>query len=297
MDKTTFKFLWKDLERKKGQPFFARKLVVKNFDDFSKEVFYSNGKDKLRLVKSLYSGDIYLLKRAFSEKFCKEIIKGAWKINKERKGSFHKMKGKCPNFHRLIDDRVNKNYSYDHVKRAFYFFPFNKDPLNMFETIYKRWRVIKYVGGRKYNEFENNTTYDRVVDRFQVVQYPTGAGHFETHSDPYHNQRFFICGFLSKRGKNFSQGGLYCYKKDRSIVDAEKYIDTGDMLIGYATVLHGVSKIDPVKKVNFNSPRGRWFLGLYTNDTDNIKKRRSTVPRGKSFRGKSFPSPSLPLQQ
>ena len=88
---------------------------------------------------------------------------------------------------------------------------------------------------------------------------------------------------------------MYCYKKDRSIVDAEKYIDTGDMLIGYATVLHGVSKIDPVKKVNFNSPRGRWFLGLYTNDTDNIKKRRTTVPRGKSFRGKSFPAPSLPL--
>ena len=39
MDKTTFKFLWKDLERKKGQPFFARKLVVKNFDDFLKKFY------------------------------------------------------------------------------------------------------------------------------------------------------------------------------------------------------------------------------------------------------------------
>ena len=53
MNKTTFKFLWKDLERKKKQPKFAKKLVIRNFDDFSKEVFYSNGKDRLKLVKSL----------------------------------------------------------------------------------------------------------------------------------------------------------------------------------------------------------------------------------------------------
>ena len=290
MDKTTFKFLWEGLERKKKQPRFARRLVIKNFDDFANEIFYSNVKDRLKLIKSLYSGDVYLLKKAFSEQFCKEIIKGAWKINKEQKESFHKMNGKCPNFHRLIDDKITKNYSYDHIKRSFYFFPFNKDPLNMYETIYKRWRVIKYLGGRKYNEFENNTTYDQVVDRFQVVQYPLGAGHLETHSDPYHNQRFFISGYLSKRGKDFSQGGFYIYKKNRSIIDGEKNIDVGDMMIGYATILHGVSKIDPASKVNFNSPKGRWFLGLYSNDSDNVKKRRTTKSEGKNF-----PTPSLPL--
>ena len=290
MDKTTFKFLWESLEKKKKQPRFARRLVIKNFDDFANEIFYSNVKDRLKLIKSLYSGDVYLLKKAFSEKFCEEIIKGAWKINKTQKESFHKMNGKCPNFHRLIDDKITKNYSCDHVKRSFYFFPFNKDPLNMYETIYKRWRVIKYLGGRKYNEFENNTTYDQVVDRFQVVQYPLGAGHLETHSDPYHNQRFFISGYLSKRGKDFSQGGFYIYKKNRSIIDGEKNVDVGDMMIGYATILHGVSKIDPVSKVNFNSPKGRWFLGLYSNDSDNVKKRRTTKSEGKNF-----PTPSLPL--
>ena len=62
------------------------------------------------------------------------------------------------------------------------------------------------------------------------------------------------------------------------------------MLISYATLLHGVSTIDPEKKIDFNDPRGRWFLGLYSNDTDNVKKRKTTNPLGKKF-----PSPPLPL--
>jgi len=36
MNKTTFKFLWEDLERKKKRPKFAKKLVIINFDDFAK---------------------------------------------------------------------------------------------------------------------------------------------------------------------------------------------------------------------------------------------------------------------
>ena len=74
------------------------------------------------------------------------------------------------------------------------------------------------------------------------------------------------------------------------IIDCDEKVETGDMLIGYATVLHGVSTIDSEVKLNYNSPRGRWFLGLYSNDTDVIKKRRTTNPKGKFY-----PSPSLPL--
>ena len=55
------------------------------------------------------------------------------------------------------------------------------------------------------------------------------------------------------------------------------------MMIGYATILHGVSKIDPFRKVNFNSPKGRWWLGLYSNDTDNVKKRRTTKSESRNF--------------
>ena len=62
------------------------------------------------------------------------------------------------------------------------------------------------------------------------------------------------------------------------------------MLIGYATVLHGVATIDSEVKLNYNSPRGRWFVGLCSEDTDVVKKRKTTNPKGKFY-----PSPSLPL--
>ena len=288
--KATYRPLWLDLERQKKQPKHARRLVIKNYKDFEKKVFYGNKKERIKLVKSLYSGDIYLLKNAFSVKFCKKLIMGAWKINKSHKQSFHKMKGKCQNFHRLIDNKITKKYAYNHVKHAFYFFPWNKDPINMYEEIYKKWRTFKCFGGFKYNEYEKNTAKDRVVDRFQIVHYPAGAGYLEPHCDPHHNQRVIISGFLSERGKDYSKGGFYYYKKDKSIIDCDDEIEVGDMLIGYATIIHGVATVDPNKKVNFNSPRGRWFLGLYSNDTDIVKKRRTT----KSHSDK-YPSPNLPL--
>ena len=292
MTNITFKSEWENIEKKYKRPIFARKLVVENCDSFTKKVFSENKKVIKKLVRSLYSGDIYLLKKSFSKKFCNKLITGAWKIKKTKKMSFHKMKGNCPNFHRLIDEKLTKKYSSNHIKHSFYFFPWNSDPLNMYEKIYKRWRAFKLLGGFKFNEFENNTTKnnDKVVDRFQIVHYPAGAGWLETHSDPYHNQRVIISGFLSERGKDYYKGGFYCYKKNGTVIDCDEKVETGDMLIGYATVLHGVSTIDPEVMLNYHSPRGRWFLGLYSNDTDVVKKRKTTNPKGKFY-----PSPSLPL--
>ena len=45
-----------------------------------------------------------------------------WKIKKTKKQSFHKMKEKCPNFHRIINEKISKKYSANHIKHSFYFF-------------------------------------------------------------------------------------------------------------------------------------------------------------------------------
>ena len=50
-------------------------------------------------------------------------------------------------------------------------------------------------------------------------------------------------------------------------------------MIAYPTVVHGVNIIDEHKKPNWHDdPKGRWFLGLYTNDS-NEKKNRITSHR------------------
>ena len=255
-----------------------------------KKFFLGLNLKKKKIVNSLYSGDVYLLKKAFSKKFANHLVNEAWKININQRKSFHKIKENCPNFHRLIDEKITKKYSANHIKHAFYFFPWNKDPINMYEKIYKKWRLFKYLGGFKHDEYENNTPKDGVIDRFQIVHYPAGAGWLETHNDPFHNQRVIISGFLSQRNKDYKTGGFYYYKKNNKIIDCDNHIETGDMLTSYATVLHGVSQVDSDSVVNYNSPKGRWFLGLYSNDSDMVKKRKTTKSKGKKYL-----TPKLPI--
>ena len=61
-------------------------------------------------------------------------------------------------------------------------------------------------------------------------------------------------------------------------VDFEDYLDVGDMVCCYPTVVHGVDAVDPQEPLDWNSSKGRWFLGLYSNDSNHVKKRSTTVP-------------------
>ena len=69
--------------------------------------------------------------------------------------------------------------------------------------IYERWRIFKVLGGKDALFAEKKTPVDGLVDRIQVVQYPSGSGYLAGHQDPFHNQRLFISGYMSKPGKTF----------------------------------------------------------------------------------------------
>ena len=128
------------------------------------------------------------------------------------------------------------------------------------------------MGGRKYNEFEKNTPKDGIVDRIQVLKYPPG-GSLETHCDPYHNQRTFISIYMSTRGEDYKSGGFYVIDKDNKKLDLEEYINAGDIGFGYASIMHGVDKIDGLENCEWDTNKGRWFIGLYSNDSDEVKNR------------------------
>ena len=66
--KNTFLNIWKDIENKSPRPLLARKLIIVDYKSFSKKVFNGNLAIKKKLAKSLYGGDIYLLKKAFPKK-------------------------------------------------------------------------------------------------------------------------------------------------------------------------------------------------------------------------------------
>jgi hypothetical protein len=131
------------------------------------------------------------------------------------------------------------------------------------------------LSGQRFDEYCRNTPKDGVIDRIQVVRYPSGAGMLETHSDPYLHQRLIISGYMSKRGEDFETGGFYMVGPEDQRVDMEGAIDVGDMLVAYATVLHGVDTVDAHQPVRWDSMDGRWFLSMYSNASDEVQHRHT----------------------
>ena len=131
--------------------------------------------------------------------------------------------------------------------------------------------------GLKPTEYENNTPKDGVIDRIQVVQYPSKIGYLEPHSDPYKYQKLIISAFMSKKGVDFDGLGFYLFGQNDQIIETEHLIDVGDMGIGYATIRHGVAPVNKNKEPNWNDVNdGRWFLSTYSNESDEVKKRHTS---------------------
>ena len=96
------------------------------------------------------------------------------------------------------------------------------------------------------------------------------------HSTLEQFQKLFISGYMSKRGHDFNGLGFYLIDKDNKIVQAEDYIDVGDLGIGFATVQHGVAPVNTNIKPSWNNMEdGRWFLSMYSNQSDEVQKRHT----------------------
>ena len=84
--------------------------------------------------------------------------------------------------------------------------------------------------------------------------------------------------YLSKKGKDYIGGGVYLIGNKGEKINVENQIDIGDMSIGYSTLRHGVDPVDINSKPDINKTDGRWFLGLYSNDSDHKKDRHTANP-------------------
>ncbi len=278
----TIKSIWKKNIEESGMPEFCTGYHAMTYKSFCKAMQMKNLALISHLIELMVAGKILILKDTFSKKVTEQIKANTKKFWNENESSFHKMYDGCPNFHRIIDDQVSKSYSIKKVGHTTFFFPWNKDELGVRDKIMDRWRVIKEFTGLRPKEYESNIPSKGTCDRIQVVLYPPKCGVLETHSDPYHNQLTFASGYLTTRGSNgaYTEGGFYALEKNGKKIDLEQNIVEGDFAIGLATIKHGVETIDPDSNgdVDWYGDSGRWFLGLYSNDSDNVKNRKTAAP-------------------
>ena len=225
-------------------------------------------------VKNLFHGHFYILENGFEPSFLNQLKKNTLNYFSSKPQSFHKMLEGCPIFHRMIDFETGKKYSFNQCKHSYYLYPWNDHEINVFKEIYRKWRVLKNLMGLDPYIFENNTPKDGVIDRVQLVNYPSKFGYLEPHTDPYLYQKILISVYMSKIGKDFDGVGFYVLKDENNIESVENNIEVGDIGIALATVCHGVAPVEGLH----NSSEGRWFLSLYSNESDEVKNRHTSSP-------------------
>ena len=271
--------LWLNL-KKEDLPTRINKIIECEKKEFEKK-FYNNPQNCKELVESLLAGNVYVLKNCLTKEEVDKLIEHVSLKWKKGKFEFHKLLDGVPNFSRRVDEKNNSKYALRFDRYSSYFFPFNeaKEKIKLFNYVNRTLRIIKYISGYDEKIWEKNIPSDGVVDRVQICCYPSTTGGMELHQDPIAVQKFFISAYLSKKGVNYEEGGIYCLNKNNEKIDLEKNIDVGDFSLGIASIMHGVDKIKTshTNKILGDFP-GRWWLGVYAVQTDYLKNRETTAP-------------------
>lgn len=268
---------WNYLEGKYPSPRYVKKVKKLNFSKLKKEIDNKNYKYLKNLIRKMFiEKDAYILKNSANKNLKNTIIQLANYYKKNKKTTFYKMVDGVPNFHRVIDKNITKKYSLFAIKHSFYFYNWNiktKLEKKLKDGVYKHWRYVKLLAGNSKKKYENNIPSDGQIDRLQIVRYPAGGGELRDHVDPRKNQRVVSGIIMSKVGKDFKNGGFYFKSSKNKKINIEKTLDEGDAVIFYGSIAHGVDKVDPDEKLIWNSNKGRWFIGMFVNDSDLVKNR------------------------
>ena len=276
-----FKEAWDNELKKNQMPTKFSGVEFVHYDELKSEIDKKTKKFATKMISNFLNGKVYIIKNSFEPNFVYDLKKKVVNFWNNNPDTYYEMKEGCPDFHRVITPDKATKYSLGAVRHSTYFFPWNQDLKDYMQEIYKRWRYMKFVAGLKFTEYEKNTPKDVAIDRIQIVCYPPGCGGVEKHTDTDSNSNLAIsCHLSSRKELDFKTGGFYAVDEKSSKIDIEPHIEVGDMSVYCSTVEHGVESIDiqlKDKSYNWNSGIGRWWMGLFCPDSNEIKKRNTSI--------------------
>jgi len=277
--KNIFSSEWNNIETKNQPPKKYGNIKIVDYKEFSSKILNQDINFVKDIVKSFYKGDFYIVKNVLSKAQADYVINETHKYNQSSPSSFFKMVEGVPNFHRWIDKSIQEKYTIKYSKHSTYFFNWNEDIGNVREIIQNACRPFKLLSGLSLTQFEKNTPKEQIIERLQIARYPP-HGFIEPHTDAHTLLRLVISGYLSKRGKGYSEGGFYLCNNDGSEKDVENLIDAGDVGLFYASLRHGMKSIDPDKPSDPKKKDGRWWYGLNVHHSDHVASelRHTTKP-------------------
>jgi len=276
LNTVSIKNFWEHLEKKSSAPKYVTKINIVQFKDLKKKADIKEEFYIKNIIKKMYKGEAFIVRNA-AKKNLKEItVKLAKYYDKKEKPSFHKMLDGTPNFHRIINQKVAKKYSLYAIRHSYFLYNWNiktKLQKQFKDGVYNHWRYVKFLAGNGKFQYEKNIPSQNQIDRLQIVNYPRGGGELRDHVDPRKNQRVVSGLIMSKVGEDFNSGGFYFRDINSKKINVENQLEVGDSVMFYGSIVHGVDMIDKNRKIDWKSHKGRWFIGMFVNDSNHVKER------------------------
>ena len=270
----------------KGYPHFVRHIRRYDAQKFVEMVNNADEKTAFELVDSVLSGDIFVLKGAYTEEEVDALRNRilSWR-NKTPQAENEKIVEGRQDFHKVNNvemqgDSYNKTKDHPHV-----FFRWNGDNVGAFKMIDPYWEAIKIFSGLPSDSFIKSTPKDGVIDKLSVFQYPLGFGKITKHRDPPQSQKLLLNMTLNKRGRDFAYGesGFYLVDgKSGKNVYVENIVEYGSYMCASPSLHHGAQPpmaLDGSKndKPEWETEKGRGLLAAISVPSHHVEKRDSTV--------------------
>ena len=222
--------------------------------------FLTNKRRQSEIIQFAKKNQIIVVKNFISSSLIKQYINYFSSLAKTSLPNYQAIKKNAPNFHRLND---NDKRAYVHgAFHQFVFFPWNQDVFGLFDKfndIFKIKNILSENPPSSYMDDNNDCTI-RIAFQF----YPSGKGFLKKHIDPFDfHQKYVGTLIMSKKGVDFTDGGLYIDSDNGKLSYVEELFSPGDVIFFSTQLAHGVKKVDPHKKFNnWLDNDGRW-MGLF----------------------------------
>jgi hypothetical protein len=272
-----YKKRWDELLKDGRIPRYLRSVRRMRFPEFRDKVLTS-AKFADEFVDSIYGGDLWFVEDGYSAAQLAEVKQSVLAFQSKNPASNPKVVEGCPNFHWIVDGSTAPKGGYVAADHSSYFYRWNGDEHGLFKAFDEVWRLMKTISGRAPDEYEGNTPKDLMVDRIQIIQYPSGAGKITPHGDPYVTMKVNLGVFMSTCGIEFKKGGFCISDREDHPVLLDCEAKAGDMPIWFPHLVHCVDTVDPDATVDWASPGGRWYVHLNTVESAYVEKRHTGVP-------------------
>ena len=261
----------KDL-KKKNINRFLRNIHELDFNDFIEKL--KNEKNVLDYIENIFNGDIIILRKTLSKDFINNSIKKLQQYCLDNPPISPKILEGSKNGYYISN---NTSTGYRTIDRSFYFFSWNEDTLDIYNTIHKTYKKLKILNGLDEDEITTNTPKDYVVERLHVINYPPVGGEISKHTDPVNVSIINHGIFGSEFGIDYDRGGFYLIDSEKKKIDIDKKLNKGDSILFFPGLIHGV---DPIylgnTKVDFKKSSGRWYFNFQNIETHEVKNRQTT---------------------